>query len=533
MILPDKFVIRRGGSNWRLFIPLLVADTTTNFQYWSPDAQYNNVNVAPHNEIAMQFSYFAAYWLNRNKAAVGTVLSVPVSSGGTFHFRATSTNPVSSYEGLYAPVNGSYVTLTLQQDGVDAGYNVVTGAWSILLRTTGAKPATDTMGNFQGLLANPAFKTMTVSTANGRKSFGDTTGFYEGFFTTNKITRLALVDGTASLTNVTGNTNYIIYDLVQTSGSETMFQILNRLDTYAGSNQMANTDALGSFRSPSVVNFTAGINGYSGTWSERSAATAFDTSTFPDKICVWGINIDSDDDVQVFAAYWGNLETGKGDFWRRNPSETLWSLWGNDYHINSTNQRISASLETSPGINASVSAHAGDVYLLAFSSGAASLVASQTVFYRKFVSGASISFDVISSNAGAVSRTHESNDPLVVTIPSSGSPSASIAGPGKTTIKVTQPATGNYTQVIENALITIVVVGQGKPYTSETFPASFDLAGTNLSGSVFNNCNLTSANLFGTTVNASTDFTTSTLAQITSGRITGVTSLLPTGFTMI
>ena len=162
----------------------------------------------------------------------------------------------------------------------------------------------------------------------------------------------------------------------------------------------------------------------------------------------------------------------------------------------------------------------------------ATLTVSQYIFYQKFVSGASISFD-ISSNAGAVSRTHASNDTAVVTIPSSGSPSASIAGPGKTTIKVTQPATTTYAQVIENALINIIVVGQGKTYTSETFPASFDLAGTNLSGSVFNSCNLTSANLFGATVNASTNFTTSTLTQITSGRITGVTSLLPAGYIMI
>jgi hypothetical protein len=162
-----------------------------------------------------------------------------------------------------------------------------------------------------------------------------------------------------------------------------------------------------------------------------------------------------------------------------------------------------------------------------------SLTVSQSIFYQKFISGGTVSFNVISSNAGTVSRTHESNDPLVVTIPSSGSPSASIAGPGKTTIKVTQPATTNYTEVVNNALITIVVVGQGKTYTSETFPSSFDLSGTNLSGSVFTSCNLTGADLYNTTVNASTSFSTSTLNSLKSGRITGVTSLLPVGFTMI
>jgi hypothetical protein len=163
----------------------------------------------------------------------------------------------------------------------------------------------------------------------------------------------------------------------------------------------------------------------------------------------------------------------------------------------------------------------------------ATLTASQTIFYQKFVSGGTVSFNVISSNAGSVSRTHESNDAAVVTIPSSASPSASIAGPGKTTIKVTQPATTNYTEVVNNALITIVIVGQGRTYTSETFPASFDLAGTNMAGSVFTSCNLTGADLFNTTVNASTNFTTSTITGVKSGRITGVTSLLPLGFTII
>ena len=137
-------------------------------------------------------------------------------------------------------------------------------AWNILLKTTGAKPSVTSMGNFQDLLANAAFKTMTVSTANGRKTFGSADGFYEGFFTTKQITKLALVDGTStSLSNLTGNTNYIIYDLVETSGEETMFQILNRLDTYAGNNQMAKQTSA-TFTNPSVINFTAGLNGYSG-----------------------------------------------------------------------------------------------------------------------------------------------------------------------------------------------------------------------------------------------------------------------------
>jgi hypothetical protein len=409
------------------------------------------------------------------------------------------------------------------------------GLWKILLKTTGAKPSVTSMGNFQGLLGNAAFKTMTVSTANDRKSFGSPAGFYEGFFTKKKITKLALVDGTStSLTDLTGNTNYIIYDLVETSGEETMFQILNRLDTYAGNNQMANKTSA-TFTNPSVINFTAGLNGYSGKWSARSSASAFSTSTFPDKICVCGLNYAPDVDIQVFAAYWGDLSTTstKGDAWRNlNPLETLWSLWGNDYHTNSTNQRISAGIQTSPGINASVSTYTGDVYLLALSSLPATLVTSTPILYQRFVSGASISLD-ISSNAGAVPRTHVSNNTAVVTIPTASTASASIAGPGKTTIKVTQPATGDYDQVVNNDLITIVVTGQGTTYTSETFPASFDMSGTNLSNSTFTDCTFTSTNLFGITVDASTNFSTCTFTGIGSGRITGKTARLPVGFTMI
>jgi hypothetical protein len=165
----------------------------------------------------------------------------------------------------------------------------------------------------------------------------------------------------------------------------------------------------------------------------------------------------------------------------------------------------------------------------------ATLSASQTIFYRKFVSGATVSFDSnnnISSNAGTVSRTYASNDTAIVTIPSSGTASATIAGSGKVTIKVTQPATTNYTQVISD-LITIVVIGQGKTYSSETFPASFDLAGTDLTGTIFTSCTFTETNLFGITINSSTNFSNSTLTRIKSGRIIGKTSLLPAGFTMI
>ena len=161
------------------------------------------------------------------------------------------------------------------------------------------------------------------------------------------------------------------------------------------------------------------------------------------------------------------------------------------------------------------------------------LVTSTNTIYQKFVSGATFSFDFISSSAGAVSRTYELNGPpLIITIPTASVPSASIVAPGKNTIKVTQPQTTNYAEVIKNDLIAIVIIGQGQTYTSETF-LSLDLSGTNLSGSTFSNCTLTDTNLFGTTVSPTTNFTSSTLKGIMSGRIIGTTDLLPPGFKMI
>jgi uncharacterized protein YjbI with pentapeptide repeats len=49
----------------------------------------------------------------------------------------------------------------------------------------------------------------------------------------------------------------------------------------------------------------------------------------------------------------------------------------------------------------------------------------------------------------------------------------------------------------------------------------------------FNGSNLTSSNLYGATINASTDLRNATLQSLRSGRINGVTTLLPNNYTMI
>ena len=239
--------------------------------------------------------------------------------------------------------------------------------WDILLKTSGAKKDSNYMGPaWNSYLGNSNFKNMSISSASGKNSIGQSEGFYEGFFKMKNITKLALIDGTAgNLDDITQNNNFIIYDLVESSGNETMYEILNRLDTYARNNAIHRNDGIFSY--PKVTNFTAGPNGYSGKLSNRSSTNPFESTIIPDKICVWGINRDSDNDTQILATYNGNLNSGKGDSWRnQRPPNTLWSLWGNDWHYSSSSQTVSSGIQTAPGINTKYSSYNGDIYLVAY-----------------------------------------------------------------------------------------------------------------------------------------------------------------------
>jgi len=125
-VLPDAFYLRTGGSNWRSFIPLLMADSTTNRLAWGPDEQfYTSITAA--NEIAKQFSYFAGYWLNAKRATNGQSFSVPAFAGqgsvGTFIFTATSNYPNTTYTGRLTGYNATTYTLIPQTDGISAGQN--------------------------------------------------------------------------------------------------------------------------------------------------------------------------------------------------------------------------------------------------------------------------------------------------------------------------------------------------------------------------------------------------------------------------
>jgi uncharacterized protein YjbI with pentapeptide repeats len=125
--MPNAFYVRMGSSNWRDYIPLLTANTTTNLQTWNPDEQfYTSIDAA--NQIARQFAYFAGYWLNRTRASSGQSYSIPAFAGqgsvGTFTFTATSNYPVTSYTGNLTGYNTTTYSLTSQTDGNTAGQNV-------------------------------------------------------------------------------------------------------------------------------------------------------------------------------------------------------------------------------------------------------------------------------------------------------------------------------------------------------------------------------------------------------------------------
>lgn len=219
-----------------------------------------------------------------------------------------------------------------------------------------------------GSLGSSSFKSATADStgANARTSFGDGFGLYNAFFTQTNITKLALVSGDGSATDATSHTHYIVYDLVDTgTGSETLYEIIDRLDTFNKNNPswVRNDDLYGP---PSVTSFTAGTTGYSGLSISSGGNFKTSDNVLPDKISIWGVNRDSDNDVQVLCAYSGNLQEGKGDSWRgNNPSQTFWSYWGNDWYSNSHQETISAGIQTYPGIATGATGYTGTVYLMA------------------------------------------------------------------------------------------------------------------------------------------------------------------------
>ena len=234
--IPNGFYVRTGGSNWRLYIPLQVANSTINIMIWGgPDNQWFLGYDLP-NEIATQYSYFAGYWLNANRAAVGTTYSVEsyasngsqTASRGTFTFRATavSNGVVTAYEGRLSAFDSSnFYAFTPQQDGINAGVAISKG---VVLNVSGAARISGELNMNSSKITNLTTPTAAADAAN--KSYVDTSIPIGGIIMwsgsiatiptnwklcdganntpnlTNKFVIGAIVDsGSTAATNITGN----------------------------------------------------------------------------------------------------------------------------------------------------------------------------------------------------------------------------------------------------------------------------------------------------------------------------------------
>jgi len=95
-----KFIIRYGGTDWRNRIEQ-GDETNANIQWWNPDGQAYNTWEAPNNEIALQFRYFAEYWLNKtglNKGSTNVYTwGEPLTNHGVYEFEKNG----SQYTGTY------------------------------------------------------------------------------------------------------------------------------------------------------------------------------------------------------------------------------------------------------------------------------------------------------------------------------------------------------------------------------------------------------------------------------------------------
>ena len=259
-----------------------------------------------------------------------------------------------------------------------------TASWAILMHTANNK-GTESGGTTKyGNTGSTTWQSITANStgADGRTAFGDGQGLYNSFFTKTGITKVALVDGTGNMNDMTSHNNYLVYDLVDSgTGSETMYQILYRLDQYNLNNpSWAGSAGSGQFVTDSCTNFTAAaavsgnLTATSGTWETNTEAPAPlspspSTRKQPHAFCIWGVNRDSDDDTQVLCAYAGDLSSGcgKSDSWRgTDPRQSFWSYWGNDWHSNSQNQTISRGKQSDPGVANSIpSSNSIGVYLMA------------------------------------------------------------------------------------------------------------------------------------------------------------------------
>ena len=328
-----------------------------NATYDAPIKEWDGYNIRGNGNLRgginrVLTNPYASNTLREIKSSEGVT-----ESGLVSEYNANNSDSYSEDTYAIAVTNSGTGAYTLT--GNDRPDGTPTSSWGILMHTTGHKGQTGGQGATTefGNTGSSTWRSITASStgANNRDAFGDGAGLYNAFFTASDITKIALVDGTGNMSDMTSHNNYLIYDLVGSgTGSETIWDILYRLDQYNVNNSpWQGNDTV--FGTDSCTDFTAGtaksgtLSAQGGSW-EANAANPSGTTQLSE-FHIWGVNRDSDNDTQVLCSCAANLATGKADSWRNNnPDETFWSYWGNDWHSNTQSQTIGGGKQTDPGV---------------------------------------------------------------------------------------------------------------------------------------------------------------------------------------
>ena len=155
-------------------------------------------------------------------------------------------------------------------------YGASAGSWEIIMHTDGYKGAGNNLGNSTrfGNTGTSTFKniTWTSTGAHNRTEIGHGPGLYAAFFYKKNIKQFALISGSGGQNNLqtpSSHSSYHVWDTFTAdrdgytdTGNESLYEIINRLDTYNKNNaSWHNNDSV--FTGSSIRNFTGGANGYS------------------------------------------------------------------------------------------------------------------------------------------------------------------------------------------------------------------------------------------------------------------------------
>jgi len=215
------------------------------------------------------------------------------------------------------------------------------GPWFIMMATNQSKSSQVNNQSF-GWIGGSQFANATINntSAVNRQTFGQGTGVYHSYFSVRNFNYYALVSGNGNHGSISSHSYYVGWQATSyPSGSQSMWQILRNID-------IANNQGNRGGQNYNQGNPGSGIIGsaHPTTGNRYTGSTNYrcNNGNYANKLVVWGINHASDDDTQVLCGYDGNLSNGKMDSWRgSNPPQTMWSIWGDDYHYNSPSQRIS------------------------------------------------------------------------------------------------------------------------------------------------------------------------------------------------